>query len=178
MATLRVLASDPSFGTGPDLTVDVTFGPEALRREIDLHPFIDALRTFPALAAEFAKVRLILAELLSNAVEHAVLRHSTSGLESSDARQDYYERRRAHLARASEGRVHMSFSVYGATDRPRVTFRVEDSSPHDRAATVRAHSGRGLALVRALCSEVVSRDGGSIVEAEYAVTASLARELP
>jgi len=92
---------------------------------------------------------------------------------------DYYRTRKERLSSLRFGWVRIHFQVVRRDGARTATIRVEDSGPgyvKDRPPTVPVRtlgtepvelslSGRGLALVRALCSHVEPLEGGRALEA-------------
>lgn len=115
----------------------------------------------------------ILTELYANAVDHGVLGLSSVDKESEDGFINYLNQRQEKLAALISGYVSIRLLVKAFLSGVRVTVSVEDSGPgFDCAsdATARStpeHSGRGIALISALCESLRYEPPGNKVEAVF-----------
>ncbi len=116
----------------------------------------------------------ILAELFSNALEHGVL-----GLDSAlkcDHKGfiEYYEQRKQKLASLDSGWVRITMEHRPVGCRGELHITIEDSGKgfdvRDGQAGLSentTHSGRGIALVRSLCKDLIYEGRGNRVHAVY-----------
>lgn len=122
---------------------------------------------------------LIVSELFNNALDHGVL-----GLDSSTKNQEggferYLEVREARLSRLNDGRIDMGFHLHPRGGRPTLDIHVKDSGRgFDYASFINQRAeeqspyqtyGRGILLVRNLCTELAYGDVGNVVFARYAL---------
>lgn len=115
----------------------------------------------------------ILTELYANAVDHGVLGLSSADKESEEGFMNYMTQRQVTLAALNSGYVAISLLVKALPSGVRVTVSVEDSGAGfeqsgDIAMEPSAeHSGRGIALVSALCESLRYEAPGNKVEAVF-----------
>ena len=163
------------------------FDVEALRVPDPLGSIRALIRACPELSHHRTEIDLVVTELFSNALEHGLLALSSSSKQHHAAGFAAYYRERARaLAGLTSGGIRVSLEIDAREDgsdrrgQPgrRAIIRVADDGegvgPSLAAAlpvptgdaSPRA-SGRGLHLVRSLCAEVTTHDGGRAVEAIF-----------
>ncbi len=117
----------------------------------------------------------VLAELFSNALEHGVLGLDSALKNDSQGFAEYYEERRKKLDCLEDGwiRIALDHVPTGCSGELHITiedsghgFEPSNSLPGLLENT--AHSGRGIALVRSLCRELVYQGRGNVAHAVYA----------
>ena len=117
----------------------------------------------------------VLAELFSNALEHGVLGLDSALKYDSQGFAEYYEQRRKKLDCLEDGwiRIALDHVPTGCSGELHITiedsgqgFELSNSLPGLLENT--AHSGRGIALVRSLCRELVYQGRGNVAHAVYA----------
>ncbi|MGE0385480.1 MAG: SpoIIE family protein phosphatase [Gammaproteobacteria bacterium] len=120
------------------------------------------------------RLYVVLAELYSNALDHGLLGLDSSLKGSPTGFAEYYERRTAALQALDGGTVHVEFSNRPMDGGGELRLKLShDGTGFDPASIVvpmdgnTAASGRGIGLVRALCSELRYSDDGRTVEATY-----------
>ncbi|MBF7728555.1 ATP-binding SpoIIE family protein phosphatase [Pseudomonas sp. N040] len=120
--------------------------------------------------------RLILRELLGNALDHGIL-----GLESSikhdlDGFERYLHQRQERLAALEAGEIRLQINQISGPDSSLVSITVSDSGPgFDHAALafelpqsdLQLYHGRGLQLLKGLCSRLEFMPPGNQVLAEF-----------
>lgn len=119
------------------------------------------------------KIFTILSELYSNALEHGVLNLDSKLKSSADGFEAYYRERELRLASIANHAINIDFS-YTQGDPDCLCLRITDTGKgFDADALMKdvgegneAH-GRGMALLRNLCSKVEYSDGGKTVTVEY-----------
>lgn len=117
---------------------------------------------------------MILAELYSNALDHGLLRLNSALKATPQGFSEYYTMREKALASLREGRIRVDLKHIPADGGGELVIRLEDSGSgfdhrqqmlrFEQNATA---SGRGIALVRSLCSHVEYHGAGNVVEAVY-----------
>lgn len=122
------------------------------------------------------RIFTILSELLTNAVDHGLLRLE-SGLKSNPEGFAHYSMERARLLRELEqGWIRVNLSHAPERGGGKLVIRIEDSGPgfdySQRLGTApiaasSTYSGRGIALVRSLCEDLQYLNNGNVVEATY-----------
>ena len=116
----------------------------------------------------------VLAELVSNAVEHGILQLDSAIKSSPAGFASYYGERDARLAQLENGYLRVMLNHDALTSGGRLTVRVDDSGPgFDHLAatagldTNQSASGRGIRLLRTLCEKVEYAGNGNSVEVSY-----------
>jgi two-component system, HptB-dependent secretion and biofilm response regulator len=158
---------------------DLELSAGRLRDFDDLPGIVDLMVRANGMENHRGRLYTIVTELFNNAVDHGVLMLDNK-LKGSDAGfYAYYDAREAALLSAERGYVKLSLSCRQSVAQRQVSIRVEDSGPGfdagDGIIDLNANigfSGRGISLVRSLCSEVLFHRGGNTVEAVYQWTDS------
>lgn len=162
-----------------DWRCDLELGAVRLRDFDDLPAIVDLMVRANGIEAHKARLYTIVTELFNNALDHGILMLDKE-LKGSDAGfYAYYEAREAALLNTEKGYVKLSLSCRNNATERQVSIRVEDSGPGfelgEGPVSLDANigfSGRGISLVRSLCSEVLFHRGGNTVEAVYQWTES------
>jgi len=120
------------------------------------------------------RIYLILSELFNNALDHGLLRLDSGIKNTPSGFAEYYVARERALATLSEGRIRLVVQHAPTASGGRLSVHVEDSGPGFRGTAVSASlavntqpSGRGLAMLQALCREVIFHGSGNHIEAVY-----------
>lgn len=116
----------------------------------------------------------VLTELVNNAIEHGLLGLDSSIKATPAGFAEYYVRRTQGLERLQGGYVVIRLEQVPAPGGRMIKVMVRDSGSgfdfHTVLSSLEGNekfSGRGIALVRSLCSSVQYKDVGNVVEAEY-----------
>ena len=119
-------------------------------------------------------IYLILAELITNALDYGVLGLDPSKKKDPMGFVEYHTSREQKLADLKGGRVNIGVELIGRNGNENLVVRVEDSgSGYDYNKTLPSLSenmgmgGRGVQLVRSVCRELNYHGKGNIVEAVY-----------
>lgn len=120
------------------------------------------------------RLYLILSELFSNALDHGLLRLDSAVKSTPGGFAEYYAARERALGELTEGRIRLNVRHVPTAKGGRLSVLVEDSGPGFRDTGVAVSladntqpGGRGLAMLRSLCKEVIFHGGGNHVEAIY-----------
>jgi CheY-like chemotaxis protein len=157
----------------PAWSSTVLYGGDCLRRSDLLPEIMRAFGRLDRLAAHKEAVHTILAELVSNAVDHGVLGLDSSLKSSARGFQEYYRERERRLRILSDGWVKVSLSHRPTEQGGEVVIRVRDSGTgfdHRRIAEHPGHDlpyGRGIPLVRSLTAGLTYLGPGNTAEARY-----------
>ena len=116
----------------------------------------------------------IVAEMLSNALEHGLLHTEPSLKESGEGVQEYNRQRSAKLKQLNQGRIKFSYS-YNADDRGgTLTLTVEDSGKGFDIEKVlnelkkdHANQRKGLMVLNTLCHQLAFDQRGSRISASF-----------
>lgn len=122
------------------------------------------------------KIFTIVSELFSNALEHGVLGLDSKLKESADGFEEYYRLRQSRLENLNGHYIHIDFK-YIKGDPNSIELRLKDSGKGFDVEAVtenlksnEAAHGRGLMLLKNLCSELEFSLGGTEVRAVYPLT--------
>ncbi len=129
----------------------------------------------PELRLQGSAIFTVLAELYSNALEHGVLGLDSTLKSSATGFSTYYEKKESALSELAGGFVRFDFSAQ-VIDRTGI-FRIQvsdsgkgfDFSEHLNGGTESGggYHGRGMTLLRQLCSELNYLGKGNQVEAIF-----------
>ncbi|MBF0187942.1 MAG: fused response regulator/phosphatase [Magnetococcales bacterium] len=169
--------------------IDMSFSAATLKAVDPLPTLINAVMNLQAPAGHREKIYTILAELFSNALDHGLLRLETDMKKSPEGFAQYYIQREKRLMALEEGEIRctlthspLSYAAEESADEQgeergvggEIHIQVEDSGPgfdplnvHSNLESNFGHGGRGIALVRSLCSRLVYRGCGNVAEAIY-----------
>lgn len=156
----------------------LSYGADELKY-LDVVPaMLDIACQVQALTAHKGSLFVILSELFNNALDHGLL-GLDSGLKLSGNFEQYMQHREERLDRLKDGHIDISLRLHNVEDRSMLDITVTDSGPgfdhahylHDDdllQQTDRPH-GRGIALVRKLCSHLHYAGNGNQVNARFAL---------
>ncbi len=162
-------------GTAPatwELSLDLAT--EGLR-ELDGPPLLlELVDAFENMGQHRGTLFTVLSELNANALEHGVLGLDSALKDSPDGFVEYFDHRERRRRELREGRVCIDLHHKPRGEGGKLTIRVEDSgSGFDHTRTERSldddlgNCGRGIGLLRALCSEIRYEGSGNVVEAVF-----------
>jgi anti-sigma regulatory factor (Ser/Thr protein kinase) len=163
-----------------DWSLDVSYSAHELRY-VDVVPavlgFITHVRILkPHQGALF----LIISELFNNALDHGLLGLDSASKSGDGGFEHFLQERAERLEKLQDGHVFMYFHVHQQVGQAVLDITMQDSGPgFDFAALTRDLDGqalgasedrtygRGIALVRSLCEQVVYSGNGNKVWARY-----------
>jgi anti-sigma regulatory factor (Ser/Thr protein kinase) len=129
-----------------------------------------------ALAPHRSALFVIVSELFNNALDHGLLGLDSATKNQTGGIETYLEERARRLDTLATGRITMRFRLRRLDDRPALEIELADSGPgFDYAPYLATGSadptnlrhGRGIRLVRAMCSELRYGGCGNQVYARY-----------
>jgi anti-sigma regulatory factor (Ser/Thr protein kinase) len=143
-------------------------------RYIDVVPAVLGFMTqVDALKPHQGTLFLIISELFNNALDHGLLGLDSGTKNLIGGFEIYMQHRAERLAELAAGRIELSFLMHEDEGRAVLDIDVTDSGPGfdheallrdtDLAANDTRPHGRGLALVRGLCSDLVFSGVGNRV---------------
>jgi len=155
-------------------SIEVTLKGDTLRRVDPLPFFMNWLIQTHLPENQRLQVYTILAELINNAVDHGLLKLE-SGLKSNpDGFETYYTKRRQLMDKLDSGMITVFISQRPILGGRVINISIKDSGEgFDFSKVYSALDsndkgyGRGIALVRVLCSKLNYLGCGNTVEAEY-----------
>ncbi|EAT13154.1 SpoIIE family protein phosphatase [Bermanella marisrubri] len=117
-------------------------------------------------------VGLLISELYSNALEHGILGLDSALKQTTEGFQSYYQQREQHLASLEEAHLKLMIQVINGADHRLLNIRMTDSGNGfdvDKIfdASHEDSFGRGIGLIKRLCSRVEYLDGGSTVDVDF-----------
>lgn len=120
---------------------------------------------------------LIISELFNNALDHGLLGLDSVGKSTAGGFEAFMQQRTERLARLDQGHIDMGFRIHVVDGKAVLDIEIADTGAgfdHERLAREQAlvddetrPYGRGIALVRSLCAEVVFSGVGNRVWARY-----------
>ena len=120
------------------------------------------------------RVYTVLAELYTNALDHGLLRLDSRLKGSPEGFAEFYQQREVRIQRLQQGWVNIDLSHQIHDGGGRLTITVEDSGEgfdveqlSQSLETNLQFSGRGIPLVRTLCSELDYQNRGTLAKAVY-----------
>ncbi|ONH52214.1 Histidine kinase-like ATPase domain-containing protein [Pseudomonas cedrina] len=150
------------------------FRAETLKRYNPLPYLLQLLLEIHGLREQSGALYSVMAELYSNALEHGVLGLDSRLKRDAQGFAEYYRQRNERLAQLSSGHVRVQVQVLPTQAGGRLSLCVEDSGPGfdvehvlEQPLDIDRLSGRGLSLVRELCSAVRWSEGGRRVCVEF-----------
>ncbi len=164
-----------------DWRLDLSYNAPELRY-IDVVPGVLGLVTqVQALKGHQGALFLVLSELFNNALDHGLLGLDSVTKSWIGGFEIYMQQRAERLAKLSEGRIDLSFLLHQEGSRAVLDISVNDTGPgfdygqrlEDQAALSEANErafGRGIALVRSLCDQIVYAGTGNKVWCRYIVS--------
>lgn len=144
-------------------------------RALDPMPLlIHVLMEIQGLRTHRERLYMVLTELYSNALEHGLLGLDSHVKSTPQGYGEYYNQRQQALAHLQEGRLHIELHHDPIENGGRLVMRIEDSgigfNHTQKLRTLEnniTHSGRGIALVRSLCRDLIYEGHGNIARAIY-----------
>ena len=154
--------------------IELSLEADALHRVDPLPTLMRTLTDVQDLAQHAQTIFTILAELVTNAIDHGLLGLDSALKATPDGFVKYYEQRDRRLAELRHGVLRIHLAHDRKESGGRLAMKVEDSGPgFDFHAvlpsmdTNQHYSGRGIPLLRSLCKSLTYRGNGNSVEAVY-----------
>lgn len=148
--------------------------PASFRLFDPLPVLVNVLMEVPSLRSYSSTIYTILAELYTNALEHGVLELDSSLKKSPEGFAEYYRLREERIGCVESGSVKIFIQHKTNEQGGHLLVRVEDSGAgfdytqrKGDALHSLAYSGRGIALLENLCSQVRYLGKGNIAEVEF-----------
>ncbi|TCS72234.1 histidine kinase-like protein [Sulfuritortus calidifontis] len=144
---------------------------------LDVVPdLLDLICQVQVLKPHKSSLFIVLSELFNNALDHGLL-GLDSKLKASGDFEQYMQQREARLTELDDGRIDISFWLHNSDDATVLDIKLTDSGDGfdyerylDEESLLRQTAlphGRGLALVRSLCSQLRYAGSGNQVIARY-----------
>lgn len=150
----------------------LSLGPDELRHLHTVPHIMAFVAQLPPLAQARADIFLVLTELFVNALDHGLLELSSALKNDADGMDQYLQERVRRLTQLKSGRIDIELSGHDLGGRNMLLIRVVDSGKGFDLTKLdgpdaQRPSGRGIALVRALCVSLRFYGSGNTVEACY-----------
>lgn len=162
--------------TATHWSIEVSLGGDTLQKTDPLPILMNWLMAVKLPEGQRTYLYTVLTELINNAIEHGLLGLDSSMKTTPAGFEEYYLRRGQDLERLQDGYVVVRLEQVPIPGGRMIKVMVKDSGSGFDFHTVcsslvdnEKFSGRGIALVRTLCSNLEFKGAGNIVEAEYSV---------
>ncbi len=171
----RQASRTPSGAASGNWHIELKLEADALHRVDPLPTLMRTLTDIQDLAQHRHTIFTILAELVTNAIDHGLLGLDSSLKTTPEGFAHYYELRELLMVELRHGllRIHLEHDQED-TQGGRLVMRIEDSGPGfdfhrivPATDASRKYSGRGIPLVRELCHALAYHGNGNRVEAVY-----------
>ncbi len=134
---------------------------------------VHMLMEVPGLRERFSQIYTLLAELYSNALDHGILGLDSTLKGSPEGFASYYQMRVQRLAAVQTAHIEVRMEHRPQGRGGELILEIADSGPgfdHQGAsfkAKQQGYSGRGLSLIRSLCTDLTYLGCGNRVRAVY-----------
>lgn len=162
--------------SGPQMDWVFTYQlrPPSLRTFNPLPLMTHILMEVPGLRPHSGQLYTILSELYSNALEHGLLGLSSELKHSAHGFADYYRQRTEQIEKLVEETVTIILDHKPTETGGELIISVKDDGPgfdfeskKDNEHRTEGYSGRGIPLIRTLCSSLTYHDRGNHVQVVY-----------
>ncbi|CBK41839.1 putative Histidine kinase with protein phosphatase region [Nitrospira defluvii] len=180
LITARLLAPETTAPPQPpwplEWRMELSLSPDAVRAVDPVPELLQILNQVPGLPQHKERLFTILAELMTNAIDHGLLGLDSSLKHSPEGFDAYYRERDARLAELRDGQVRIALTHVPLHRGSQLTIRIEDSGPgfdftrpNTDLAMNDTGAGRGIALISSLCQKINFHGKGNCVEVVYAL---------
>lgn len=163
-----------SHESSSDFSFEYVLSAESLRSTDPLPYILHLIITAPGLDRYASHVFMIISELYSNALEHGVLKLSSSKKDTLDGFSAYYEEREQLLSVLEEGFVKIQGEVISDSTLGKLILQVTDSGSGFDYQDIKLDTenadmffNRGLALLNQLCDKLEFSNEGRSVTAHF-----------
>ncbi len=172
----QVLQQSSPQATATHWSIEINVGGGMLQKTDPLPILMNWLMAVKLPEAQRAYLYTVLTELINNAIEHGLLELDSSMKATPSGFEHYYQRRSDGLERLVDGYMVIRLERVPVPGSTMIKVMVKDSGSGFDFRTVcssladnKNFSGRGIALVQSLCTNVQYKDSGNVVEAEYSI---------
>ncbi len=144
--------------------------------QFDLLPMaVEWMRRVGLPQGKIARLHTVLMELVTNAIDHGLLRLDSALKEQTDGFAAYFIERNQRLQALKQARLDVSLQLIHHAGKPVARIEISDSGPGfdhtslpqpDSSEAIARKSGRGLQLVRLHCKSVTYHGNGNTVTVE------------
>lgn len=157
-------------------SIDVSIETEELKNHKDpIASIVGLLPSSPHFLKHRDMIRMILAELYSNSLEHGILGIESRLKNTDEGFVQYYEERSARLMDLEDACIQVNLCFDPSVAKDTLLIQVKDSGKGFDIGRVNSDVdkddcfGRGISLVRSLASSVQYADGGKSVLVHYSL---------
>lgn len=159
----------------PDWHLEFTYTAADMKNNNLVNPIVDLIGAAPALKAHKDYLQSILAELLSNAMEHGVLGLDSRLKETEAGFIEYYQQREEKMAHLESAAIGINIALTSDAHGNLLQLSIKDSGKGfdaDKQGVSNAgeHFGRGRKLLEKLCESVCYSEQGTRVDVTYRPT--------
>lgn len=160
---------------GPmDWRMQYELRPQTLKSFNPLPLITHILMEVPGLRTHSGKLYTILSELYSNALEHGIMGLDSELKSSPTGFAEYYQKRTERLETLDDGLIMILLEHLPSENGGSLKIRIEDTGPgFDYKKNLKndhktiGYSGRGIPLIKSMCSRFEYLENGNIVEATF-----------
>ncbi len=146
----------------------------SLKAADPIHVFIKILEQHRVPEIHRSRICTVLSELISNSIEHGILKLDSDIKNTSEGFSKYYSMREKGLEVLERGWIRVKLSCRPTSDGWSLSIHVEDNGDGFDAESYLANmveveslTGRGVALIKSFCSEFSYNETGNIARAVY-----------
>lgn len=150
------------------------FRAESLRHQDPVPLVLHGLLEEPNLRRYSGQLFSIISELYNNALDHGLLQLSSSIKQQEQGFAKYYDMRQSRLRELDQGSVRFELDYRASSESGELVVEVIDSGPgfdyqpeKDQGGGQDALHGRGISLLRTICTKVEYLGAGNHVRAVY-----------
>lgn len=170
----NVLSTHKSYQGPMDWGMSYDVRPDTLREFNPLPVLLQILMDIPGLRPHSGEIYTVMSELFSNALDHGVLSLDSNMKSSTTGFAEYYQLRSKRLAELTEGFIRIAMDYKGDDSEGLLVITVTDSGAgfdisrlEEANHKLDGYSGRGLPLLKSICSSVAHADSGNEVEVKF-----------
>jgi anti-sigma regulatory factor (Ser/Thr protein kinase) len=170
----NVLPKDGYYQGPMDWGLSYDVRPDTLREYNPLPVLLQILLDIPGLRPHSGDIYTVLSELYSNALEHGVLKLDSALKSSTAGFAEYYRLRSERLSALENGFVTFDLRYKGDDKGGELSIAVQDSGDGfdferymAKDHSLEGYCGRGVPLLRSICSTLEYADAGRRVKVVY-----------
>lgn len=159
-----------------EISMHLKYSGQRLRVAYPIPAIINFIKSSPGFDKHYQALFTILTELFLNSLDHGILQLDSSLKQTALGFSEYFAQRDMHLSKLNDGHIHISITSipkpYGADihiliEDSGVGFNYKNTDLTQADFETVKYCGRGINLVRDLCSSLCYKGNGNTVEAIY-----------
>ncbi len=157
-----------------EINMNLKYSGERLRIAYPIPAIVNFIKSSPGFDKHYQALFTILTELFLNSLDHGVLKLDSSLKQTAVGFSEYFTQRDSRLSRLNDGYIHISIASIPESYGASIHITIKDSgvgfnyinseAPQNKD---KQYCGRGINLVRGLCSSLRYKGNGNTVEAVY-----------